>query len=279
MRLRSTAVFAVMLTLTRVAAAQSVGKMLVDDWKSAGKDVLAIWGSPFDASGRDWLLTGAAFGAFGVSMLADQSVSDWAIKNKNSSGFRAIDPVRRGGVLFSGKYVVPPIAASYIAGVVLKNQDLRDFVTGCAASWASQSFLRKGLYALVGRARPDTMPNDPQHWTFPGESDEWQLHSFPAGHFANAMACATYWNTRFKMGVVEPALYLVAAAVGVGRLADEAHWTSDTVIGGILGYAVGREIARRSLARHAAGGVNRTTSSLYMTPEPGGLSMGMRWSF
>ena len=116
------------------------------------------------------------------------------------------------------------------------------------SAWGSQSLVRKGVYLVVGRRRPETSPNDPNEWTFPGKGD-WQMHSFPAGHFANAMACATYWNNRFHLGVAGYAAYGLAAAVGVGRLADRGHWTSDTVIGGILGYAVGKEIARRSLRR------------------------------
>jgi membrane-associated phospholipid phosphatase len=264
------------VTLTRAASAQSVGKMLGDDLKNVGQDVLSVWGSPFDATGRDWMLTAAAFGVFGASMLADQSVSDWAIRNDTSAFFRAIAPVRRGGKLYAGKYVVPPVAAVYVLGVVLKNQDMRDFVTGCASGWAAQSFLRKGIYFLVGRARPDTMPNDPNHWTLPGKG-EWQMHSFPAGHFANAMACATYWNKRFRLGMVGPAVYALAGAVGVGRLADKGHWTSDTVLGGILGYAVGKEVALRSLTRQRTGGLRST--QLYMSPDLTGMTMGVRWTF
>jgi membrane-associated phospholipid phosphatase len=257
-------------------AAQSVGKMLGDDFKNAGKDIVAVWGSPFDASARDWVLTAAAFGAFGASMLADQSVSDWALRNDSSTFFRAIAPVRRGGKLFSGKYVVPPVAALYVVGVALKNQDLRDFVTGCMSSWGTQSAVRKTVYLLVGRARPDTTPTDPGNWKIPS-GGSWEMHSFPAGHFANAMACATYWNKRFHLGAAGPAVYALAMAVGVGRLADGAHWTSDTVLGGILGYAVGKEIAQRSVARQSNRMLN--SSQLYMSPAANGLTVSVRWSF
>jgi hypothetical protein len=274
MRNRRVMILAVMM-VAQVARAQSVGRMLKDDFTNAGKDIGSIWSSPLDASSRDWMLTAAALGAFGVSILADQSVSDWAIKNDSSRAFRAIAPVRRGGKLFSGKYVVPPVAAVYVLGIALKNQDMRDFVMGCMASWGSQSALRKGAYLLIGRARPDTFPEDPHRWTFPG-GKTWMMHSFPAGHFANAMACATYWNKRFRLGAAEPAVYALAAAVGVGRLADAAHWTSDTVLGGILGYAVGSEIARRSVSRQR--GVIRTTQ-LYLSPDAGGATVGFRWTF
>ncbi len=258
-----------------VAEAQSVGKMLVDDWKYASRDVLGVWGSPFRASGSDWLLAGAALAVSGASMLADRPVSDWAIRSSQSSGFRALGPVRRGGWMFSGKYVVPPVAAAYVVGLATKNQGLRDFVTGCGASWAANSVIRKGLYRLVGRARPDTLPENPQHWTGPGGSGSWMMHSFPAGHFANAMSCASFINHRYHLGVAEPALYAVAAAVGVGRLADEAHWTSDTVLGGVLGYAIGKEVARRSLERRHPS----AASSLYVAPSFNGLMFGMGWTF
>src|SRR3954468_18761175 len=117
------------------ASAQSMGKMLVDDFGNAGKDILGIWGSPIHASAKDWGLAAVSLGAFAVTTLADRSVSDWAIKNDSSAFFRAISPVRRGGKLFSGKYVVPPVAAVYIIGIATNNQKLRDAVMGCMSSW------------------------------------------------------------------------------------------------------------------------------------------------
>lgn len=272
------------MSLARGASAQTVGEILVNDWRDAGKDVLSVWGSPFDARGKDWMLFGATLAVTGATMLIDEPVSDWAIRNKDAWGFRAIEPVRRGGVLFAGKYVVPPIAAMYIVGVALNDQDLRDAVTGCASSWAANSIARKGVYRLVGRARPDTMPDNSQHWGGPGSGGEWQMRSFPAGHFANGMACVSYWNHRFRLGAAEPALYALAAAIGIGRLADEAHWTSDSVLGGIFGYAIGKEVARRSLSRQAprlraAAAAATGMSSMYLSPDAGGMTLGMRWSF
>lgn len=280
---RAVIVLAAAMSLARGASAQTVGEILVNDWRDAGKDVLTVWGSPFDARGKDWMLFGATLALTGATMLIDEPVSDWAIRNKDAWGFRAIDPVRRGGVLFAGKYVVPPIAAMYVAGVALNNQDLRDAVTGCASSWAANSIARKAVYRLVGRARPDTMPDNSQHWAGPGSGDEWQMRSFPAGHFANGMACVSYWNHRFRLGAAEPALYALAAAIGIGRLADEAHWTSDSVLGGIFGYAIGKEVARRSLSRAALRGPAAAAaagmSSMYLSPDAGGMTLGMRWSF
>jgi hypothetical protein len=106
------------------------------------------------------------------------------------------------------------------------------------------------------------------------------MRSFPAGHFANALACATYWNKRFRLGAAGPIVYALAGAVGIGRLADKAHWTSDTVIGGILGYAVGSEVGRRSLDRNkqriSSGGGG---AALRLSPMPDGMLVNLNWTF
>lgn len=282
MRIGVSAIALGLLTLARVAPAQSVGKMLKDDFTFAARDVGAVWSAPFDGSKRDWFIAAGSLGAFGLSMLADQELSDWAIRNDSSAFFRGIKPLRRGGYLFSGKYLVPPVAALYVVGIVTKNQDMRDFVTGCAASWLAQGTVRKGVANLVGRARPDTMPSDPQHWELGAGRGNWMMRSFPAGHFANALGCVAFANTRYKMGFVEPVLYAVAAGVGVGRMADEGHWFSDTVIGGVLGYAVGREVGLRSRTRddtRQAEKAAATGAQFGVSPSTNGVHLSLRWTF
>lgn len=269
-----------MLAFARVAPAQSADNMVAADTKNFGADVLSIWTSPFRATGHDWLLAGVAAGAFGVSMLVDQPISDWAIRNEDRGLFRALDPVRSGGSAYTGKTIVPPVAVVYVVGLAIKNQDMRDFVTGCGTAWFAQSIMRKGTYLLVARQRPDTSPDNPQKWGFPGDWNDWQKHSFPAGHFANAMSCATFWNNRFDTGWGAPFIYAGAVAIGVGRLADGGHWTSDTVIGGIVGYAVGREIARRSRTRRNKNGKRSADRFEWqVAPQPGGAFAGLRVSF
>ena len=54
--------------------------------------------------------------------------------------------------------------------------------------------------------------------------------------------------------------YIFSLAIGVGRLADGHHWASDLLVGGVVGFAVGKAIAERQLRRQdapvAAGGAN-----------------------
>ena len=76
------------------------------------------------------------------------------------------------------------------------------------------------------------------------------------------MTCATVWNQRFDLGVGEPVLYVVATGIALGRTVDGAHWTSDTVAGLIVGYAIGTLVAERQKARVADGAV---PASFYLT--------------
>jgi membrane-associated phospholipid phosphatase len=291
MRIRAIAGLVALTLSGRAASAQTVGQILEDDFRNVGKDILSIWGAPFDGTGRDYLIAAGSLAIFGVSMIADQEVSDWAIENEDNAYFRFIKPLRRGGKLFTGKYAVPPIAALYIIGVATKNQDMRDFVLGCGAAWMGESPPRKLVAYAFGRARPDSIPNDPQVWELGGGYDNWMMRSFPGGHLANVMGCVSFWNNRFRMGAVEPLLWAFAASVGAGRLADEAHWFSDQLIGGILGYAVGKELAHRSLNREAERAARRSgtagalgtlrSGTFYMTPDPltGGMRLGLGWQF
>jgi membrane-associated phospholipid phosphatase len=273
-----------MVTLASPAAAQSVGNMLKDDFKYAGKDIGAVWLAPFNASGKDWATFAGAMGLFGATMLIDQQASDWALRTDSAGGFKVLSELRRGGVLFTGKYVVPPVAAMYVAGIVFKKQGLRDAVMGCAASWIAQSPPRRALAKVIGRARPDTTkddpsrfePNDPQIWEI-GWKDDWNMRSFPGGHIANVMGCASFWANRFDLGGVgEVALYAVATGVGVGRMADAGHWASDQVIGAILGYAIGKEIARRQLSRLAP---PSGATGLNVSPGANGTMLTFSWTF
>jgi hypothetical protein len=87
------------------------------------------------------------------------------------------------------------------------------------------------------------------------------------------------------MGYVEPALYALSAGIGVGRLVDRRHWTSDTMLGMIFGYAIGREVAHRSSLRaeKASGAVGAAAATAlrgaYFNPSRKGMTLGWRTTF
>jgi membrane-associated phospholipid phosphatase len=148
------------------------------------------------------------------------------------------------------------------------------------------------MYRLIGRPRPDSVRHE--HSQVPSEqgdqykfywgSNDWGRHSLPAGHVANVAACASFLSHRFGNKYVTIPAYAVTLAVGIGREVDRRHWTSDTVLGVLFGYAVGKEVAIRSLDRREREGNGSSSngsdgSALFFAPDANGLVVGWRMTF
>lgn len=300
MRFRSFGVAAVLLAGgVGVAGAQSVGNMVVTDVKNGVGDMIGVWLSPFHDSAKDWLLAGGALAVSAAVSPADASVDNFFLHHRGS--FRFLDPVREGGIGFSGSTITPAAGALYIVALATKSQTLRDAVWGCVASYGAESIVRTQIvYRVVSRVRPDSMRTpggsglesaSGDQYKFSWGNHGWGQQATPAGHVGNVMACASFLSHRFDLGWGEPVAYAVAGAVGVGRMVDRRHWLSDTVLGSFFGYAIGNTIAARSKARLAkaqagspamapGGSSSGTTSEFYVAPDGHGqIGIGYSRSF
>ena len=281
------------ITISRPMTAQNVGEMVVADVRDAGKDAWAVWTSPFRATGKDWLLAGGTIAGAALVSVWDDNVDRFMVSHANASYWSPLKELRQGGLAFSGKTITPIVAGTYVLGLVIGSQAIRDGVFGCVASYVSGSVVRNQIfYRVIFRERPDsarhgetTAPPAKQgdQYNIDVGDEGWGGHSLPAGHVANIAACASFLTNRFHMGLVEPALWVVTAGVGLGRQVDRRHWTSDTVLGIVFGYAIGKEVAHRSLERQAA---RRSPSlmtgaldGIYVTPSSRGLTMGWQRTF
>ena len=279
------------------AEAQSVGKMALDDVTNAARDFGAIWVAPFRGSQRDYLITGGVLAGAAVLSPLDDDLDRWAVRNSDRGLLDAIKPIRRGGEFYSLNKATPYVAGLYIVGLATKSRGIRDGIFGCAAAYSANTTIRhQVIYRFIGRNRPDTLRNRPEDYVPVGATggDQYEFnfpskgygdHSFPGGHVATMATCASFLNHRFEMGVVEPALGVLVAAMGVGRMADQGHWMTDQVVGVVFGYAVGREVARRQKRRlerekSAAGGVdNVRRRSPYLGVDMNGTRIGWQHSF
>jgi membrane-associated phospholipid phosphatase len=230
--------------------AQRTLKSVGEDFKGAAGDIVFIWTSPFHASGSDWLAAAAAVAAAAMALPIDDNVDRWMVNNQDSPLLNAVDPFRENSRfkldgLGTGKRLQPLSGILYVVGFAVNSRQLRDAALGCSSMQVANSVLRKGvIYRLISRPRPESaqaMNKNQYDVSFPGGG--WEYHSFPAGHFMNAIGCASYLSHRFQMGFAEPVIYAAAAGIGIARIADRRHWTSDTVLSLVAGYAIGRTIA------------------------------------
>ena len=172
----------------------------------------------------EWVKATALIGGVVVaSALADKPVDRFVKKHQDSTYLRNWDQF--------GK--VMPFALVGAAGAAFALGDERMQNIGLISMQsvaASTGLALVGKYA-VGRARPGAEQGP---WSSVGGKARSDA-SFPSGHSAIAFAAVTPFAQEYDA----PWLYSVAALASAGRVAGRKHWVSDTVAGGILGYAVG----------------------------------------
>lgn len=115
-----------------------------------------------------------------------------------------------------------------------------------------------GKYA-VGRARPGEERGPWSHVVSGSRSNA----SFPSGHSAVAFAAVTPFAQEYDA----PWLYGVAALSAAGRVTARQHWVSDTVAGGIVGYAIGSWLWQ----------AQRDNRSSFLSINPGPKEVSVSW--
>src|SRR5262249_9399431 len=145
---------------------------------------------------------------------------------------------------------------------------------------------------LVSRTRPDSgrgvqpppaAQGDQYHFTVPG-TGEWGRHALPGGHVSSVTSCVGFFVKRYHFGPFVVAPLAVVGAVAMARTLDRRHWASDQVLGAFFGYAVGRDVALRSLRRAENASAHRGTDrdgngGLYLAADADGARVGWRRAF
>ena len=257
---RLTLALGAVVVLATPAAAQRTFETVGNDVKHAAQDAFAVWTSPLRANGRDWLTAGAVVGAGAAISPFDDDVDRWFLEHPNSAIAQFAEPFTQDydgykwADLPTGKRVLKINGILYATGFVFDQSGLRDAGMGCLVAQQSNGIVRQLMYATIKRDRPSERPTSVEgnQYEIGVPGGRWEQHSFFGGHVANAASCAGFLSERFRLGPAEPLLFGWVAAVTAARTVDRAHWTSDNLIGGVFGYAVGRVVARRQLERKAA---------------------------
>ena len=195
------------------------------------RDQRAIWTSPFHL-GRDdarWLAP------LGLSALALASTDQYT--GRLSGGSRSISfsrDVSQAGSIYSTAGLS---AAFYLVGRATGSERARE--TGLLGGEAliDTALVYSVLKNVSQRPRPTV---DAAHAEFFDGG-----HSFPSGHAASAWALATVVAREYHdRRAVEVGAYGLAAAVSLSRYTAHKHFLSDVVVGGAIGYGIGRYVYR-----------------------------------
>lgn len=207
--------------------------------------------------------TTLALGLVGVGWALDEEIRD-QLGGRSSQGLRrAAD---WGAALGDPLLHLAAATALFGYGAAADDSGARQLAVmiGEALVLADGSTLL--LKAATGRGRPDQVAENDRFHPF-SFSDGYD--SLPSLHTASSFAVASvlaatsegFWT---KLGV-----YTAATFVGFSRIVQNHHWTSDVLLGALLGEVSGRVVT----ANHA-----RQGKRLVLAPQPlpGGLLLAVR---
>ena len=144
-----------------------------------------------------------------------------------------------GNTLGDWRILVPALSAGYLAGEIAGSGEIKGTILRAGAAVALATGISSGLKYTIGRNRPDIAGTNIEFRPFSGSN------SFPSGHTAAAFAIATAVADQTTDGWSDYVLYGAATVTALSRINDNRHWTSDVLIGGLIGHLSAKWIGRQ----------------------------------
>jgi membrane-associated phospholipid phosphatase len=205
---------------------------------------------PFHMTHKDW----GNFGKFAVTFAGLSFVDEPVQKNsvrlmRNKPALQNIsDYVTKFGAAYE-RYTLATFAAY---GLIFKKPKMVTTTLLATQAYLTGAALEGTLKVLTGRTRPTYYPeNEEAEPKFRGpfakmgkdENGERRYASFPSGHTTIAFAAATVFAKEYKDKLYVPIIaYSAATLIGISRITENKHWTTDVLTGAVIGYMAGKNI-------------------------------------
>jgi membrane-associated phospholipid phosphatase len=217
--------------------------------------------SPFRMNARDWLWTVGVASATAALLHYDYHIDEKVRHWKDQS-----DPVRMASPViteFGNTYGIGVVGACGIIGLAAKDRKL--FQTSLLAS---QAAITSGVWVRIlkyctSRERPSaSYTSDASkghvggYWygffkqydtsvTSIGRDISY-FDAFPSGHTSTAFAIASVFAMQYSNVKAVPVIaYSLAALVGISRMIEHTHWSSDVFVGAWTGYLCAKQVVHQ----------------------------------
>jgi membrane-associated phospholipid phosphatase len=209
--------------------------------------------APFHFQAKQWLITGTAAGITAGLIIIDNDINDWATVQKYRHKWvnKASPVITEFG---SNAGIFSAIGFGLVSAAFKNEKGVQTSLL------ATRAMITSGLWVHViklvsGRERPDQayVLSKSEGGKFYGPFAQFDLdlelkkpessfNSFPSGHTATAFSIATVFAMQYKDKPAVPIIsYSAASLVGISRLTEHKHWSSDVFAGALIGYLCGRQ--------------------------------------
>jgi len=203
-------------------------------------DQARIWSFPARLGrGHAWIPTAAVLGATAALVALDPAEAAYFHRTRAFQGFNKIFT---GNATSLGTIAAP--VSLYAIGLIRRDSKMQRTALLAGEAVGDAEALTTVWKDATRRLRPAGIPvggNYSDTWFDSGGSFLRGAGSFPSGHTIAAFAVATVVARRYGSHRWVPyAAYGMAALVGFSRISLLAHFTSDVLMGGALGYSISR---------------------------------------
>ena len=160
-------------------------------------------------------------------------------------------------------------SVTYVGGRVAGSRDVAELGLHTTEAVIIADGITDVIKMAAGRSRPSLDPDHPYHFHFLGGFQGDPHRSFPSGHTTSAFAAASaaseevghLWpNQKWWVRIV---LYGSAGLTGISRVYNNAHWSSDVVVGAAIGTFTGWKVVRYTHAHP-----NNTIDRIFLGKAP-----------
>lgn len=210
-------------------------------WYLVLLDTKDVFMSPGRWSWRDWLTLGGISAAIGVVMVFDEDIQHAIRRGRTNTVTNIFDNVQPLG----NEYAIGIVGTFYLWGEVFKDPRAKaTALDSIAATGIASGIIVNVTKYLVGRSRPTDGKGAYDFQPFSGHD------SFMSGHTTEAFSLASVITEHYDVPWVKVTAYALAGTVGYARLNNNRHWTSDVLVGAVVGTYVGKTVVRFNRDHH-----------------------------
>ena len=210
-------------------------------WYLVILDTKEVFTSPRHWDSRDWITLGTLGAGIGVVMVFDQDIGS-AIRHARTNSLTDIfDNVQPLG----NEYAIGIVGTFYLWGEVFKDPRAKSTaLDSIAATAIGPGIIVNATKYLIGRSRPTDGKGAYDFEPLSGHD------SFMSGHTTEAFALASVITEHYDALWIKVTAYGLAGTVGYARLNNNRHWTSDVLVGAVVGTYVGKTVVHFNRAHH-----------------------------
>lgn len=254
-----------------------------------GSDLKQEFTKPFHMKGKDWRNFGIFAAGTGALFLVDKPIQKEALKFRNRN--TSVNDVSHYVTNFGGLYEGYTLAALAGYGLIFKKKKTVTTTLLATQAYITGAAVQTVLKYLTGETRPSyygpeqvATPRFLGPFTKPQRDVNGKLtySAFPSGHTTVAFAAATVFSQEYKdkpwVGILA---YSAASLIGISRVTENMHWTTDVVVGAALGYLTGKHVVNNyhRYAKIKAPEQERNTLSFHLQYNYGHFEPGIVYTF